>query len=90
LLSINCALTTRLLSFVSNTHLFYFSGKHPYIEAVHDLKNICIERFMKPWLLLDFIFWRTDYGKRFKKAADVVHRYAEQVSELQSIIRNQL
>jgi len=68
----------------------YCSGKHPYIEAVQEMKGIGVERFFKPWLLVDFIFWRTDYGKRFKKAADVVHRYAEQVSELQRIIRNQL
>jgi len=36
-------------------------------------------RLGNPWLLPDFVYWRTSYGKRFKAAADVVHEYAEQV-----------
>jgi len=46
------------------------------------MTQLIITRIDKPYLLLDFIFWRTSYGRRFHEAAQIVHKHAEEASSL--------
>ena len=55
-------------------------GKHPYVAAVKDLTRITVARFDNPLLLIDWIFYLTAKGKRFKEALSIVHDQAEMVS----------
>jgi len=48
--------------------------------AVEDLSETSVLRATNPFLIPDFVFWITKHGHRFKKAADVVHQHADQVS----------
>jgi len=54
-------------------------GKHPYVQAVRDLSSLTIKRVQNPIFLIDWIFYKTVEGRKFKKALDVVHKQAEKV-----------
>ena len=47
---------------------------HPFVDAVRELEKIAVQRIESPWRLLlfqDWIFYRTEMGKRFTKFLNV-------------------
>nr|CAB3235873.1 leukotriene-B4 omega-hydroxylase 3-like [Phallusia mammillata] len=61
------------------TNCQQLSENHPYIKAVEDLASLITLRINKPLYLIDFIFWNSKAGKRFKEAAKIVHKEAENI-----------
>jgi len=59
------------------------SANHPYVQAIQELGYLTNLRITTPYLIPDFIFWRSKPGKSFQRAADVVHQHAEKVSDVQ-------
>ncbi|ESP04976.1 hypothetical protein LOTGIDRAFT_211775 [Lottia gigantea] len=53
--------------------------EHPYVKAIFELGNILTDRFLKPWLHPDFIFFRTALGKSFMKNCEKIHKIAEDI-----------
>lgn len=39
-------------------------------------------RQMRPWLFADFVFYLTDYGKRYKNAVNVLQSFTNKVIDL--------
>jgi len=52
---------------------------HPYIEAVIELSEIIMERYVSPLYAIDWIFWRSSLGKRMKHNLDIVHGLADKI-----------
>lgn len=46
-----------------------------YATAIGELSDLIIERRLKILHHWDWIYWRTQQGKRFKKALNIVHKY---------------
>lgn len=54
-------------------------GENAYVEAIYEMSELFVERTVKPWLQSDFVFKLTDYGRRHKKALEIVHGYTKKV-----------
>ncbi|GLH04907.1 Cytochrome P450 4C1 [Gryllus bimaculatus] len=50
-----------------------------YVQAVNEITSITAIRALRPWLHLDFIFYMTTTGRRYKKCLQVLHGTAEKV-----------
>ncbi|KAM9835747.1 cytochrome P450 4F3 [Aulostomus maculatus] len=50
-----------------------------YVSAIVELSDLIIERRQKILHHWDWIYWRTQQGKRFRKALDVVHSFTRDV-----------
>lgn len=50
-----------------------------YVKAANFLADQMVFRAQTPWLLLDFIYYRTEYGHRYKAATNLVHTFSTQV-----------
>ncbi|CAN7996058.1 unnamed protein product [Ixodes hexagonus] len=50
-----------------------------YVKAANFLADQMVFRAQTPWLLVDFIFYRTEYGRRYKEAVDHAHKFSAQV-----------
>ncbi|XP_078620306.1 ultra-long-chain fatty acid omega-hydroxylase-like [Branchiostoma floridae x Branchiostoma japonicum] len=51
----------------------------PYILAVHDLNRLFYERTENPLHHIDFIYYLSTSGRRFRQACKTVHGFSEQV-----------
>lgn len=51
----------------------------PYVQALYEVGEMALRRVSRPWLWYDFIFYRTEAGKRFIKARDVMHEFTTNV-----------
>ncbi|CAH1255406.1 CYP4F22 [Branchiostoma lanceolatum] len=51
----------------------------PYILAVHDLARLIDERIEYPPYHIDFIYYLSTRGRRFRQACKIVHSFSEQV-----------
>ncbi|XP_060079001.1 cytochrome P450 4F6-like [Ylistrum balloti] len=54
--------------------------KHPYIEAVHEMSRLTMERIKKPW---HFLWWNvymmSNNGKEYMKHVNYMHRFADEI-----------
>ncbi|KAE8278377.1 Leukotriene-B(4) omega-hydroxylase 2 [Larimichthys crocea] len=50
-----------------------------YVLAIVELSDLIIDRRQKILHHWDWIYWRTEQGKRFKKALSIVHRFTREV-----------
>ena len=50
-----------------------------YIQNIHRIGQIAMERGVRPWLLYDFIFYATPLGWENKRCVKALHDYTEQV-----------
>ncbi|KAK7870816.1 hypothetical protein R5R35_014406 [Gryllus longicercus] len=50
-----------------------------YVQAVNEITSITAMRAIRPWLHLDFIFYMTTPGRRYKKCLQVLHGTTERV-----------
>nr|XP_002124012.1 cytochrome P450 4F1-like [Ciona intestinalis] len=55
------------------------SKKNEYIEAVHDVSKYIMSRVHKPLLHIDWIYWLTAEGRKFKQLVKVLHDQSEKV-----------
>lgn len=51
----------------------------PYVQALYEVGEMALRRVSRPWLWYDFIFYRTESGKRFIKARDIMHKFTTKV-----------
>ncbi|XP_067140052.1 cytochrome P450 4V2-like [Centruroides vittatus] len=60
-----------------------------YVRSVHNIGEMFLARVMRPWLWSDFIFYRSNFGKEFKKSLDILHEFSMQVirSKKQRLLR---
>ncbi|XP_060067285.1 cytochrome P450 4A25-like [Ylistrum balloti] len=54
---------------------------HPYVRAVRRLTQICLERTLKPWLFLDWMFIISPQGREFRRLSNHVHTFADDIIE---------
>ncbi|KAJ8027006.1 Cytochrome P450 4c3 [Holothuria leucospilota] len=54
-------------------------GSSEYVEAVHRMSKIIMERTRKPWYWSNFIFRRTQLGKAHEKCLRILHNTTKQV-----------
>lgn len=62
-----------LLSFLKSCCVSRSSSR--YASAIIELSDLIIERRQRILHHWDWIYWRTQQGKRFKKALSIVHKY---------------
>ena len=55
--------------------------RHPYISAVYELIELTAERFFTPLYTIDWIYFLTPAGRRYRRAADIAHKHSERVIE---------
>ncbi|KAJ8027004.1 Cytochrome P450 4V2 [Holothuria leucospilota] len=53
-------------------------GSSEYVEAVHRMSTIIVERARKPWCWNNFIFCRTQLGKAHEKYLRILHNTTKQ------------
>lgn len=51
----------------------------PYVQALYEVGEMALRRVSRPWLWYDFIFYRTESGKRFVRARDIMHKFTTKV-----------
>ncbi|KAG8196950.1 hypothetical protein JTE90_009009 [Oedothorax gibbosus] len=54
-------------------------SESPYVVALHEFCRRATERIMSPWLWWDFIYYRTNTGKEFKKSLHIMDAFTRQV-----------
>ncbi|XP_001604044.1 cytochrome P450 4C1 [Nasonia vitripennis] len=50
-----------------------------YVKAVHTYARLTVERFYKPWLKWNAIYYRTNKGKEALNAVKIMHSFTEKV-----------
>ncbi|GAB1300872.1 Cytochrome P450 CYP4F16 [Apodemus speciosus] len=50
-----------------------------YISAILELSSLIIKRSQQLFLFVDFLYYRTADGRRFRKACDLVHNFTDAV-----------
>ncbi|ETN65988.1 cytochrome P450 [Anopheles darlingi] len=50
-----------------------------YVNAVNELSRLFLERLVRPWLHVNFIWNRSRFAKRYEHALSTVHGYTRQV-----------
>uniref|UniRef100_A0A182VUF4 Cytochrome P450 n=1 Tax=Anopheles minimus TaxID=112268 RepID=A0A182VUF4_9DIPT len=53
--------------------------ENDYVKAVCELSRLFVERMVRPWLHLDFIWRRSRFAARYTNALDTVHTYSREV-----------
>ncbi|OWF42681.1 cytochrome P450 4F8-like [Mizuhopecten yessoensis] len=54
---------------------------HPYVRAVRRLTQLCLERTLKPWLFMDWMFILSPQGREFRRLINHVHAFADDIIE---------
>ncbi|GLG98037.1 Cytochrome P450 4C1 [Gryllus bimaculatus] len=44
-----------------------------YVNAVEEISDITVKRIIQPWLHIDFIFYLSSIGRKYKKCLEVLH-----------------
>ncbi|KAJ8317562.1 hypothetical protein KUTeg_005466 [Tegillarca granosa] len=52
---------------------------HPYVKAVKELCHRTIQRALKPWFFVDFLFFLSPEGRQYKQLCDYVHDFADNI-----------
>nr|XP_034343438.1 cytochrome P450 4F6 isoform X3 [Arvicanthis niloticus] len=50
-----------------------------YIAAIQELSSLIVKRHSQPFLYVDFLYYLTADGRRFRKACDLVHNFTDAV-----------
>uniref|UniRef100_A0A182YDR9 Uncharacterized protein n=1 Tax=Anopheles stephensi TaxID=30069 RepID=A0A182YDR9_ANOST len=53
--------------------------ENDYVKAVCELSRLFVERMVRPWLHLDFIWLRSRFAARYTNALETVHTYSREV-----------
>lgn len=54
-------------------------SENEYVKAVNEMTHAVLLRYVKPWYHYDFIFKRTNFGKRFNKTLSTLHQFTDKV-----------
>ncbi|KAM4560298.1 cytochrome P450 4F3 [Odontesthes bonariensis] len=60
-----------------------------YVAAIVELSDLIIDRRLRILHHWDWIYWKTEEGKRFKQALSVVHRFTREVVQKRRALINQ-
>ncbi|XP_042369093.1 cytochrome P450 4F3 [Plectropomus leopardus] len=60
-----------------------------YVSAIVELSDLIIDRRQNILHHWDWIYWKTQQGKRFKKALSIVHRFTREVVQERRALINQ-
>lgn len=60
-----------------------------YVSAIVELSDLIIERRFKILHHWNWIYWKTEQGKRFKKALSIVHGYTRELVQKRRALLNQ-
>ncbi|XP_015118985.1 cytochrome P450 4C1 [Diachasma alloeum] len=55
--------------------------ENEYSQAVERISTDAVDRMMRPWLKLDWIYYHTEMGKQYKAAIETTHRKCTHVIE---------
>ncbi|XP_041378380.1 cytochrome P450 4F6-like [Gigantopelta aegis] len=66
-------------AFSYNSNCQIIGDKHPYVTAVQELTDLWVNRSLRPWLYLDFVYKLTPDGRRFQRHCNYVHKVAEDI-----------
>lgn len=50
-----------------------------YVQSLYEVGEMALTRVSRPWLWSDYVFFRTEAGKRFTKAKDMMHDFSLKV-----------
>ncbi|KAK7869845.1 hypothetical protein R5R35_008062 [Gryllus longicercus] len=50
-----------------------------YVNAVEEISDITVKRIIQPWLHIDFIFYLSSLGRKYKKCLEVLHGTTDEV-----------
>lgn len=50
-----------------------------YVRSLNEVGEMALCRVTRPWLWFDFIFYRTESGRRFTKAKDIMQKFTTKV-----------
>ncbi|XP_068083527.1 uncharacterized protein [Anabrus simplex] len=50
-----------------------------YVSAIYEIAEITIQRLLRPWLYLDFIFYLSPMGRKYKADIAVLHGFTKKV-----------
>ncbi|XP_037034245.1 cytochrome P450 4C1-like [Bradysia coprophila] len=62
-------------------------GKNYYVNAVYEAAQLIMARVVRPWLHLDFIYKRTESGRKFHDCLQTLHGYSSDVVALRKTTR---
>nr|CAB3235869.1 leukotriene-B4 omega-hydroxylase 3-like [Phallusia mammillata] len=65
-------------------------SENRYVQAVTDLAKIIVDRVNSLLLQIDWVFWLSPPGRRFKRALDYVHSEAERLIKERRIVLSHL
>lgn len=60
-----------------------------YVSAIVELSDLIVNRRLRIWHHWDWIYWKTQQGRRFKKALSIVHRFTREVVQKRRTVINQ-
>ncbi|KAK7486045.1 hypothetical protein BaRGS_00022654 [Batillaria attramentaria] len=64
-------------AFSHNSNCQTTGANDPYLQTVNSLVEMWAERFMCPWMHVDFIYKLTSHGRKWKRNCDFVHTVSE-------------
>ena len=50
-----------------------------YVKSLHQVGEMALYRVTRPWLWYDFVFYKTEAGKKFTKAKNLMHQFTTKV-----------
>lgn len=53
--------------------------KSEYVTAVYEISELILHRFIRPYLYFDFVYNRTEMGKRFNHCLEILHSFTKEV-----------
>ncbi|XP_063226079.1 cytochrome P450 4C1-like isoform X2 [Bacillus rossius redtenbacheri] len=56
-------------------------GRSKYVEAVYGVAEELTYRFLRPWLHFDFIYMKTQRGRKFRNYLKVLHNFTRKIIE---------
>lgn len=62
-------------------------GQNYYVSAVYEITQLIMARVVRPWLHPDFIYKRTEAGKRFHYCLQTLHGYSNDVIQVRKARR---
>jgi cytochrome P450 len=53
--------------------------ENKYVKAVNEIAHLITDRGMKPWMHMDWLYYLSSNGRRFKQLTNYVHQTAENI-----------
>jgi len=53
--------------------------RNPFVKSIYDATDLLYSRAFKPWLYSDFVYSKTQEGKKYRHAIDTINNFADSV-----------